>query len=611
MQKPNNGVLRSAGLAARARAQERQGGGRLSVDSWYPELAAFQDLSWRISWIAYAVQLSPRRVSEILRLGRQRRRNLLEAPVYVGELRPDDKACLEFTPDGFKMFFERFSGRKLLKHCEEWVRLFIENRNLLLNVPPRHAKSTIFSVWIPLWLLCINRSEQILIVSKTRALATKFCREMEFQLSTNEDLITTFGRFAPDTQGEFPWRPGMGELLIQGRQRETRSGDLSIQSRGMEQQILGMEATVVICDDITDSKTARSPAAHKEEMRKLHEEILSRIEPEKVGGASGRAVVVGQRVDMNDVSGELMDEVWPRGDNKGKPLWMPYAQRCVLNWDEQTTLWPEKFDWEEVMLTYARVGGEAAFETMYQQNPAPPGAALIRQEWLEACRDVGRPAGEGVRGPGNTLPISRVASIDPSPTEWNSMVVADVLFAPGEWGVVVLEVRRWRGKGAEFKQEVERAIREYSPDYLVVEESSFFTWFSGEPWYERLKSRVKLVKHHTGVNKLDLELGADSLAGDFELGAVRTPYGDQAGREQTTALESEALSWPYGRIYDTLMALWFIKWNRRRLRPNLPMENTFFGTKLQPNRVWREKADRDQRQERRDYLDRHFAGSAA
>jgi len=604
MQKPPNQTLRSAGNAARNRAQERQGGGRINVDSWYPELAAFQERGWRISWIAYAVSLSAHRVSEILRIARQRRRNLLEAPVFVDELSALDRACLEFTPAGFKLFFERFSGRKLQHHQEEWVQLFIDHRNLMLNVPPRHGKSTIFSVWIPTWLLCINRNEQILVISKTRQLAQKFCREIEFQLATNEELIRTYGRFAPDRSGEVPWRPGMGELLIQGRSRETKSGDLSIQSRGMEQQILGMEATVAIVDDPTDSKTAQSPVAHKEEMRKLHEEILSRIEPKIVGGAAGRVVIVGQRVHYLDLYGEIQDQRYERGPRRGDFLWHVELQRAVLDWENEVTLWPEKFDWEEIMLTYERVGGHQAFETMYQQNPIPEGSALIRQEWLTACHDPDRPGGQGVRDADrNTLPIVRVVSVDPSPTEWNAMVVADVLCGvPREWGCSILEVRRWRGKGVEFKRNVTQAIHEYRPDYLVVEDSSFFKWFSSEPWWEDLKAQVKLIEHHTGVNKLDQELGADSLSGDFEMGRIRLPYGDEAGRQSTQLLENEALVWPLGRTYDCFMATWFIKWNRKFLRPRFKVQDTFFGTKVQPNSVWRREAERKKREERRERI---------
>ena len=607
-QKPKAGTLRSVGKAARARAVERQGGGKVSVDAWFPEISALQtDRSWRIAWIAEAVTLSPHRVSEILRLGRSHRAELLGAPVFVGELRPADKACLEFSAAGFKLFFERFSGRILQPHQLEWVQLFLDNRNLLLNVPPRHGKSTIFTVWIPIWLLCINRGEQILLVSKTRALAVKFCREIEFHLSTNDDLIRTFGRFAPDTPGDFPWRATAGELLVQGRARETKSGDLSIQSRGMEQQVLGMEATVVIIDDATDAKTARSPTAHLEEMRKLHEEILSRIEPAKVGGASGRAVVVGQRVDIQDMSGELEDEVWPRGENKGLPLWYVQKQKCVLDWDAQTTLWPDKFDWEEVMLTYARVGGELAFETMYQQNPRPSGSTIVRPEWLVACRDVDRPSGQGIRGKPGLAPSARVLSIDPSPTMWNASVVADVVNIAGDWGMVVLENRQWKGKGPEFKQEVDRAIDLYTPDYLIIEESSFFSWFSSEPWYDVLKRRIRLIDHHTGVNKLDIELGADSLAGDFELGKIRTPYGDELAREETTRLEGEALNWPIGRVFDTYMATWFIKWNRKKLRAAVKKSNTFAGTELRPNNVWRRQALVESQLSRREEPERRMS----
>lgn len=592
-----------AGRAARARAQERQGSGRLSVEAWYPELEAFRERGWNIPWIAEAVGLSDRQVRRLLKEGRRRAADLRELPVERDVAR-EDRDLLELTADAFEGFFNRFSGKKLPDHMRRWTQEFLAHRNLVLNVPPRHAKTT-WVIWLVVWLLVRNRNEQILIVSKTQTHAENIARSIEMILSFNEGIIRTYGRFAPDKVGDVPWRPSRGELMILGRTKEVKAGDLSVQSRGMEQQILGMEATVVICDDITDAKIARSELNKEEELRKFRDEILSRIEPKSVGGAAGRALVVGQRVDSEDIYEELKSQEWLRGPRKGEPLWEFITMPAVLDWGEYddeghevspiVTLWPERFDREEIEIQYARFG-EDTFETMYQQNPKARGERTIRAEWVQACFDLTRSAGEGFKERDSSIPIARVISIDPSPTEWNVGIVADVSTIRGNWACAFVDVDRWKGATTAFKDYVERALDEYSPDYLIVEESSFWAWFKEDVWFENLSRAVKVLKQHTGINKGDQELGADSLAADWEMRRFSIPYKDQRTRDKMQVVIDEALAWPRGKTFDSYMATWFIKWNRKKIKPVNAVElDHFFGTRPTVNATGRMMlAERDQ-----------------
>lgn len=602
MKKPNRGPMMSEGRAARTKAMEDQGSSRIGVSAWYPYLEAFRDRGWKIAWIADACSLSERQVRRILQSGRALAAQLRELPVDK-DVSDNDAKMLEFSAAGFEAFFNRFSGKKLPTHALQWVQEFIDHRNLMLNVPPRHAKTAIMAIWLPVWLLCINRNEQILIVSQTQSHAINVARSIAAILETNADLISAFGRFAPDRMGEVKWAPGSGELMILGRTKEVKQGDLTIQSRGMEQQILGMEATVVICDDPTNAKIAKSPAQHEEEMRKFREEVLSRIEPATVGGAAGRALVIGQRVAMEDLYYELKEQVWHRGQHKGEPLWYVVTQKMLLNddFDNPEFLWPTRFDKEELEYIYGRFG-ESTFETMFQQNPRPTGEAAIKQEWVDACKDPNRDAGEGFRETSDraVIPVARVLSIDPSPSEWNASIVADVANMKGNWYCAIVEVKRWKGRGTEFKQVVEQALDDYTIDYIVVEESTFLKWFTEDVWFEELSAKVKVLKHHTGINKNDLELGADSLAIDFEMGLIGLPWKGPKAREQSGYLITEALQWPLSRTFDVFMALWFIKWNRKKLKPRVAvMHDTFAGTVVQPNAAGRAmQAERDRNTKR-------------
>lgn len=514
---------------------------------------------------------------------------------------------LEFTPQAFKAFYEEFSGQDLPDHCLQWVQEFIDHRNLMLNVPPRHMKSTIFSCWVPIWLLTINRDEQIIIVSKTNALAVRWASDIANQLEFNNHLTSVFGRFAPERKGDSPWRPGRGELLVLGRNRESRGMQLSVLARGSGQQILGMEATVVIADDPTDAGIARSEVENDRQLNWLREEVLSRVENPVRGGAAGRAVIVGQRVHFRDLYGRIAEQTYERGAKIGEQLWKVIVHKAVQRWPDEDSenpepivLWPEVWPFEELMVQYERVGGYKQFYTMFQQDPLPEEARIVKPEWWEACRQYDRSGGHGVRETDDRafLPVSRVVSFDPSPRNYNGLIVADITYDREWFRASIIEADHFIGNLGEILERLDSTITKYSPDYLIIEFSTFAHWMEEDPIYQRMKQRVKIMPHSTGKNKNDPELGVESLAGDIEGGRILLPYGDKWGKDMSALFEGEINVWPYGNHDDVLMALWFIKCNYRRLVPTSAYRGEQAASARTPPRLaggfsWARKAQQD------------------
>lgn len=539
-----------------------------------------KDLGYKQFEIAQAVNLDPSRIREIFRDGKKDATQGLvrteKVPPTPEELEAKWRAMLEFSPEAFRDFYEEFSGHSLPAHCLQWIREFIDHRNLMLNVPPRHMKSTIFSCWVPVWLLTINRDEQIILVSKTNDLAKKWASDIANILEFNDHLIDVFGRYAPERKGDSPWRPGQGQLLILGRRRETRGMQLSVLARGSGQQILGMEATVVIIDDPTDAKTANSETENLRQLNWLREEVLSRVETPKRGGASGRAVIVGQRVHFRDIYGQISAQVYERGEKLGQPLWTVITHPAINRWrdedprnPEPSVLWPDQWPYDELMIQYERVGGHKAFETMFQQNPLPDDAKLVHPSWWEDCRDHDRAGGVGYRKPVGEqwLPISRVLSLDPSPRRFNGLVIADVVFDREKFTAAILETDSFQGNLHDIIERLEDKLTRYRPDYFVMEQGAVTGWAEGDPLFVDIKRRVKFLPHATSKNKADPELGLESLAGDIERGGIRLPYGDEWGQKMSGFLEDEMNVWPFGEHDDVMMALWFIKYNYRRFVP--------------------------------------------
>lgn len=569
-------ALKKRGQRARQRAQDRAPTARIRPEDWYPEIRVMLDEGMDKAQVERATHLSQRRINEIL-AGTSALAGLESAKLGSAKdpssLSGDLQAMLPFTADAFELFFNRFAEYPtgLQPLHKSWIAAFIANYNLLLNVPPRHAKSTIFSVWLPIWLLCRNRDEQILIASAGEKLAKIFCYQIEMQLRLNVKLVAAFGHFAPANAKDGVWSPRSGELIVQGRSRENRTGQFSILCRGAGQHILGIEATVVICDDPTSPVVSRSEREREKREEWLREQVLSRLEPESKGDAAGHVAVVGQRVHLHDLYGTLAEDV---DEDDGAPIWHQIEQPMVLRMptDDLGTglelLWPGRFSWADVKRIRGRAGS-ANFACMYQQEPLPDDAAFVSGEELRRIRDLQRPLGVGAPDDAEqqVLPIVRVLSIDPSPTKWNAFVVADVVCSRNSFYAMVVDLGQWKGAAREMKVQINWLLNKYNPDYFIMERSAVSAWFQSETFYEEISHRCRVLPHFTGSNKWDPELGVLSLAIDIEAGNFSLPYGDEAAIVQTKLFEAQAGRFGHGYDDDILMALWFIKVNFKKLRP--------------------------------------------
>lgn len=582
-------ALTDRGRLARIRAQERAGSGRINDAAWWPEVEWLRSLGYSLNEVSIGLQLSSRRVRQILQTAREGG-TVVQRPEakHILSLEPEYQRMCDFSADGFKRFFDEFSGHILPAHAEDWVGQFCQHRNLMLNVPPGHIKTTVFSVWLPIWLLTRDRDEQVLLISMTWTFARDNAAEIAYNFEFNDRLVEVFGRFAPERQNEKqPWRPSQGQLLVAGRSRAATSGQMSIESRGRGQQILGKRATVVVVDDMTDAVVAASEVEREKEITWLRTKVFTRIMPLEEDSGSGRAVVVGQRVHYNDVYGTLEKDVYVRDPKKkGQKLWTVIKRPAVLRWPDEDrehpeplVLWPELFPYSELMLQFERLGS-TVFETMYQQNPLPAEARLVDPAWWEACRDYTRPGFHGAKDDGSYVPVSRVLSVDPGVKRYHALTVWDVPYVPNSdsfYGQLV-EAKHWQGPQKTIVEELERCIRDYRLDYVLMERVSFTEWLEGDPLYQELKQKVRILPHTTGKNKGDPNMGVESLSREVEMARLSLPYGDENGRRMSKLLEDEMNVWPFGDHDDILMSTWFVKWNWRRLIPRGALQTQIQGT---------------------------------
>jgi len=503
---------------------------------------------------------------------------------YADKWEDVPEGILDGVSAAFEAWYLRYAGYSYLpQHAKEWIREYFADPRLLLNVPPRHAKSEIITVWTTVFELTMDRNMQTLIISETSKLAQKFSNKIAWHLDFNRKLITDFGRFKP-LDDSSPWRPLQGELMVEGRTRETESGDLSVQIRGAGQQVLGMEADRIKGDDVVSRDSSWSESSRDKLSEYWSGDVMTRRSP------TGRVCMIGQRIHYLDLYGELAEKTYTRGTKEGQPLWRHVNYPAIKDWVTEEVLWPEEWPFDRLMETYEDLKKKRnswLWDTMYQQQPIPPEDRLVLDTWIygdadhPGCLDQSRPAGTGMRewsaGEGDNPDWwVRVVSLDPSPERAAGLVVADVYHSRDIFRCGILEATRARMDVREMMRQINRVTDKYNPTYLIFEQNAAQRWFLQDQEFLRWRDshNVQVIKHTTGKHKTDPVYGLQSLAVAFEYGRIRLPWGDSRGRDQTKLLIDEAFTYPYGPYSDLLMALWFIAFNHNRLTPIVKASNT-------------------------------------
>ena len=473
------------------------------------------------------------------------------------------------TPEAYKAFVDRYWPEEPLPpHAEEWVAAALEHRRLLLNVPPGHAKTSVMAVRFAIWQVACDRNVNVLILSKTTKLGEKITRAIAQEFEHNDRLLQDFGRFKPPAGTR--WSVGLGELVVDGKDPGT--GDLSVFIRGSGQQALGFRCDWAIADDPTDRGISRSEAARTAQRDWFVGEVETRLKP------GGRIFCIGQRVHIDDLYGWLAAK---HNEETGEPVWTQIETPAIIDWDSKQMLWPEHWSWERIQEMRWSMG-EADFNCYYQQNPAA-GGDFFREWWFSGngtaeypgCLDYHRRIGQGWVADSpeeQQFPVTRVVSIDPSPTQYCGMVVSDVVYMGAlgtEFWSAIVDIRRDRMGQRDMISTLHELWGLYRPQAVVFEQNSV-KWLHEDPEWNRICSMfITVIDHTTGQNKNSEEMGVWSLASDVQQGRIRFPAATPEDLAVSRLLIDEMLAYPrQNKTSDVLMAMWLQKFNFRFLIPD-------------------------------------------
>ncbi|NIJ60254.1 putative phage terminase large subunit-like protein [Pseudochelatococcus lubricantis] len=242
-------------------------------------------------------------------------------------------------------------------------------RRLIINLPPRSLKSIMASVAFPAFVLGHDPARRIICVSYAADLAAKHANDFRAVV-------------------EAPWYrrvfPGFALSRLKNTEAEvttTRHGVRLATSVGGT--LTGRGGNLIIIDDPIKPADALSEVRREAVNQWYNNTLLSRLD-DKLNGA---IVIVMQRVHMDDLVGFVTRQQAEPWTILTLPAIATHDQIIATGAGRSHTyrtgevLHPAR-EPEALLDRYRQQLGSDVFSAQYQQEPVPPGGAMIKRAWV-------------------------------------------------------------------------------------------------------------------------------------------------------------------------------------------------------------------------------------
>lgn len=253
-----------------------------------------------------------------------------------------------------------------------------KTRRLIINMPPRHLKTSVTSIIWVAWLLANDPSKKIAII----------CH--------NNDLVTGI---APKCKRLFetPWYRRLAPY-IRIREDRDRTKDFETSAGGnvfvttVEAGITGRGFDIIILDDPQSAQSAMSEVERDRLLNVFDESISSRLDDQ----VRGAIVLVQQRLHEDDLTGKLTARGgWTR---LSLPLVAPEDTTHAIDdfrWIRKAgdVICPERLSVEHIPSLQAEKGARV-FQTQWQQSPSTATGEIIKPEHLPHVAELPKSANQ-------------------------------------------------------------------------------------------------------------------------------------------------------------------------------------------------------------------------
>lgn len=454
-------------------------------------------------------------------------------------------------------------------HHWEWYDLFLaqlrgEIRHLAIQAPKSHAKSTIFSKVLPLYLTCVpeipgaiaRHGPNVRIVngSVNSDLAEQFFLANRKELESNELLIEDFGPFRPERTAGDKWT--QTRLFVR---RTSTSQSPTWRAVGSGKPVQGGRSDWCIGDDLADLENSMTQLMRNKLQNWIEGDLLGTLEPDEPVGYGGHGILIGTAKHNDDALNRIEKKAKEPGSG-----WVFRRYDSIVDEETQQTLWPARWSWTALMAKKADIG-PVTFNRDMRNVAVNDETSLFPQALLDKAK---RPELTFLQSYGDQEGESDsvTAGIDLAIIEDEREAQA----ADGDYTVIsvwqklpngarrlIWGVRR-RGLGITPQITLaESTLRRYRAlKVAIVEANQAQRWFASQ-LLVAAKGDLPIKKHVTGRGvHVDLYEGVPSLSALFEAGMVELPYGDEQSRAFVDVLVNELHGLGVETHDDTVMSMW-------------------------------------------------------
>lgn len=301
----------------------------------------------------------------------------------------------------------------------------LQIQNLIINIPPGHAKSLLCSVFFPTWVWTITPAARFFTGSHSIDMAIRDAVKSR-RIIQSDWYQERFGNLFQMT----------GDQNVKSRYENDRTGHRV--SVGVDSGWTGHRGNFIIWDDPLDKNKKDSDA----ERARANQAVKSSMGTRGDNPKEIRRLVIMQRLNEDDPTGHLLEEMKNPNFPQFEHLVLParYEPKRFFSSigleDPRTTpgelLFPQLFDEKVINETEALLGERDAAGQL-QQRPAPAGGAVYLRKW------------------------------------WNGINRYD----PMDKGVFTRNVARWLFWDTAFKDEEQNdttalSVFELMPDYRII-----------------------------------------------------------------------------------------------------------------------------------------------
>lgn len=252
-------------------------------------------------------------------------------------------------------------------------------RRLIINIPPRCAKSSTTSVAFPAWVWA-QQDEHFTSGPGVQFLHASYAQQLALRDSVKCRRLIESPFYQTMWGDKFSLR---GDQNTKTRFDNTAGG--SRLSTSVGSALTGEGGDIIVVDDPNAAQEAFSEATIESTIEWWDSALSTRLNNPKTGAF----VVIQQRLAEHDLTGHILEKDMGEWTHLMLPMrYEPdrsyYTDIGWKDWREEEgeLLWPERFGEREVATLEAQLGPWAAAGQL-QQRPEPKGGGIIKRDWWQ------------------------------------------------------------------------------------------------------------------------------------------------------------------------------------------------------------------------------------